>query len=174
MAKAVWKGVTLAESDNIVMCEGNVYFPRIDVDWGYIQLNDELPETYCHWKGMAAYYDIFIGNDENIGAAWAYLHPNEEAKSIAGRVAFWNGVEITGPDEEGLIEKLPSAQVDMEGWKGLCWYLKFNEGDSLNPADIQANTGIAESELAEVWQDYNVQRYAKQYGWKMSLQLTRG
>ena len=31
MAKAVWKGVTLAESDNIVMCEGNAYFPRIDV-----------------------------------------------------------------------------------------------------------------------------------------------
>lgn len=123
---------------------------------------------------MAAYYDIFIGNDENIGAAWAYLHPNEEAKSIAGRVAFWNGVEITGPDEESLIEKLPSAQVDMEGWKGLCWYLKFNEGDSLDPADIEANTGIAESELAEVWQDYNVQRYEKQYGWKMSLQLTRG
>ena len=123
---------------------------------------------------MAEYYDIFIGNDENIGAAWAYLQPYEEAESIAGRVAFWNGVEITGPDEEGLIEKLPSAQVDKEGWKGLCWYLKFNEGDSLNPADIEANTGIPESELAEVWQDYNVQRYAKQYGWKMSLQLTRG
>ena len=42
---------------------------------------------------MAEYYDIFIGNDENIGAAWAYLHPNEEAESVAGRVAFWNGVK---------------------------------------------------------------------------------
>ena len=170
MAKAVWNGITLAESEDIVLVEGNVYFPRIDVDWGYIQLSDELPETYCHWKGMAEYYDIFIGDESNEGAAWAYLQPYPEAESIAGRVAFWNGVEVTGgPEGDGLVEKLPSEQVDKEGWKALCWYLKFAEADILDPAEVEAKTGIPAAELAEIWGNYNVQRYAKQYGWQMSL-----
>lgn len=174
MAKAVWNDVVLAESDDIVLVEGNVYFPRKDVDWGYIQLSDELPETYCHWKGMAEYYDIFIGDEPNEGAAWAYLQPYEEAESIAGRVAFWNGVEVTGgPEGMGQVEESASRHVDKSGWKGLCWYLKFTEKDHIDPADIEANTGISEADLADIWQDFNVQRYAKHYGWKLSLRLER-
>tara|TARA_Y100001934_G_scaffold266044_1_gene345026 strand:- start:380 stop:907 length:528 start_codon:yes stop_codon:yes gene_type:complete len=174
MAKAVWKDIVLAESDDIVLVEGNVYFPRKDVDWGYIQLSDELPETYCHWKGMAEYYDIFNGNEPNKGAAWAYLQPYEEAEAIAGRVAFWNGIDVSGgPDGMGQLEETPSRHIDKAGWKGLCWYLKFTEKNHIDPADIEANTGIPESELGDAWQDYNVQRYAKQYGWKLSLSLER-
>jgi uncharacterized protein (DUF427 family) len=45
MANAIWKNIVLAESDDIVFVEGNVYFPRADIDWGYIQLSDELPLT---------------------------------------------------------------------------------------------------------------------------------
>ena len=139
MAKAIWKDIVLAESDDIALVEGNVYFPRKDVDWGYIQLSDDLPETYCHWKGMAEYYDIFIGDEPNEGGAWAYRQPYEEAKAIAGRVAFWNGIAVSGgPDGMGQVEETPSRHVDK--------------------AD---------------WQDFNVQRYAKQYGWKLSLRLER-
>ena len=174
MAKAVWKDIVLAESDDIVFVEGNVYFPRADVDWGYIQMSDELPLTYCHWKGMAEYYDIFVGEEPNEGGAWAYVEPYPEAEAIAGRVAFWHGVEVTGgPDGEGQIEKLPSQHVDKTGWKGLCWYLKFTDKPHLDTADIEANTGIGEAGLAEIWQDYNVQRYAQHYGWKMSLRVER-
>ncbi len=174
MAKAIWKGITLADSEDVVLVEGNVYFPRKDVDWGYTQLSDDLPQTYCHWKGMAEYYDVFVGDETNEGAAWAYLEPYSEAASIAGRVAFWNGVEIVdAPEGQGQVESLPSAHVDKEGWKGLCWYLKFTESDSLEAADIEANTGIPESELGTVWQDYNVQRYASHYGWKLSLRAER-
>lgn len=174
MAKAVWNDIVLAESDDIVFVEGNVYFPRIDVDWGYIQLSDDLPETYCHWKGMAEYYDIFVGEDTNQGAAWAYVEPYAEAEAIAGRVAFWNGVEITGaPEGEGQVEQVPSLHVDKTGWKGLCWYLKFSDKDRLDTDDIEANTGVPAGELAETWENFNVQRYAKQYGWSMSLRLDR-
>jgi uncharacterized protein (DUF427 family) len=174
MAKAIWKGIVLADSDDIVLVEGNVYFPRADVDWGYIQLSDELPLTYCHWKGMAEYYDIFVGEKPNDGAAWAYVEPYLEADAIAGRVAFWHGVEVTGaPDGEGQIEKQPSQQVDKSGWQSLCWYLKFTNKDHLDTTDIEVNTGIGEAALAEIWNDYNVQRYAQHYGWKMSLRVER-
>ena len=174
MAKAILKDIVLAESDDIALVEGNVYFPRKDVDWGYIQLSDDLPETYCHWKGMAEYYDIFIGDEPNEGGAWAYRQPYEEAKAIAGRVAFWNGIDVSGgPDGMGQVEETPSRHVDKADWKGLCWYLKFTEKDHIDPADIEANTGIPEAELGVAWQDFNVQRYAKQYGWKLSLRLER-
>ena len=170
MAKAVWENITLAESDDIVLVEGNVYFPRRDVDWGYIQLSDELPQTYCHWKGMAEYYDIFCGDSVNPGAGWAYLQPYDEAEIIAGRVAFWNGVKISQkPQGIGQIEEVPSRHVDNDGWKGLCWYLKFTENDHIDSNDIQSVTGVAPTELPLIWQDFNVQRYARHYGWEMSL-----
>ena len=88
MAKAIWNGVTLAESDDGVLVEGNVYFPRIDIDWGHIQLSDDIEHTYCHWKGMAEYYDVFVGGETNEGAAWSYADPYEAAgESRSGRAS---------------------------------------------------------------------------------------
>jgi uncharacterized protein (DUF427 family) len=31
----------------------------------------------------------------NENAAWCYADPKEAANAIRGRVAFWNGVEVT-------------------------------------------------------------------------------
>ncbi len=33
MAKAIWNGATLAESDDIAVVEGNPYFPRASGNW---------------------------------------------------------------------------------------------------------------------------------------------
>lgn len=123
---------------------------------------------------MAEYYDIFVGEEPNEGAAWAYVKPYPEAEVIAGRVAFWHGIEVMGaPDGEGQIEKLPSQHFDKSDWQGLCWYLKFTDKAHLDTVDIEMNTGIGEAELTEIWQNYNVQRYAQHYGWKMSLHIER-
>jgi len=37
MAKAIWNGVTLAESDKPEIVEGNVYFPPESVKWEYFK-----------------------------------------------------------------------------------------------------------------------------------------
>jgi len=89
---ARWNGVTLAESDDTVVVEGNHYFPAASVRMEYLRPTDL--HTECPWKGTASYYDIVVGGETNEGAAWYYPEPKEAAREITGRVAFWRGVEV--------------------------------------------------------------------------------
>ena len=90
--KAIWKGVTIAESADTVVVEGNHYFPRSSVKSEY--LRESVTHTTCHWKGEAGYYDLVVGDAVNPDAAWYYPSPKDAATHIAGRVAFWKGVQV--------------------------------------------------------------------------------
>ncbi len=90
--KAKWNNLVIAESDNIVEVEGNVYFPIESINPAYLK-NSQT--TYvCPWKGKASYYTLDVDGEINKDAAWYYPEPKEAAKEIKGRVAFWKGVEI--------------------------------------------------------------------------------
>ena len=92
MARAVWKGRVLAESDEVKVVEGNVYFPPDSVDRRYLQ---ESPvHSRCYWKGKASYYDVVVEGDTNPAAAWYYPRPWPLARFLTGYVAFWRGVEV--------------------------------------------------------------------------------
>lgn len=67
MAKAVWNGAVLAESEH----------------------------TVCPWKGQASYFDVEVEGQVKRGAAWYYPAPKEAAQDIKDHVAFWKGVEIS-------------------------------------------------------------------------------
>lgn len=90
--KAIWNGVVIAESDETIVVEGNHYFPRSSVRSEY--LRESATHSTCHWKGEASYYDLVVGDVVNPDAAWYYPSPKEAAKQIAGRVAFWKGVQV--------------------------------------------------------------------------------
>lgn len=90
--KAIWNGVTIAESDDTVVVEGNHYFPRASVDAN--ALRDSATHTTCPWKGIASYYDIVANGKVNEDAAWYYPQPSDEAAQIRDRIAFWRGVEV--------------------------------------------------------------------------------
>lgn len=92
MPKAVWNGVTLAQSDDTVVVEGNHYFPRDSLVSKYFEDSDH--HTVCPWKGTASYYDVVVNDARNDAAAWYYPDPKPAAKSICCRVAFWRGVEV--------------------------------------------------------------------------------
>ena len=94
MAKAVWKGVVIAESDNTEIVDGNHYFPIDSINRDYFRECEKT--TVCGWKGTANYYDVVIDGNTNAGAAWYYADPKPEADNIKGHVAFWKGVEIDG------------------------------------------------------------------------------
>ena len=49
--KATWNGVTLAESDDTVVVEGNHYFPEASLKREYVSFSNH--RTSCHWKGQA-------------------------------------------------------------------------------------------------------------------------
>lgn len=92
MARAVWNGAVLAESDETVMVEGNHYFPPASIERRYFVDSDT--RTVCPWKGTASYYNIVVDGNENRGAAWYYPDPKPAAKEIRDHVAFWRGVRI--------------------------------------------------------------------------------
>ncbi|MCD9623414.1 DUF427 domain-containing protein [Rhabdothermincola salaria] len=92
MAKAIWNGAVLAESDDTIVVEGNHYFPPASV-------NDELftdsdHHSVCPWKGTASYRNVVVDGQVNGDAAWSYPEPKDAAAEIAGYVAFWRGVTV--------------------------------------------------------------------------------
>ena len=92
MARAIWEGAVLAESDDGVVVEGNYYFPADSLNREYFEGNDNT--SVCPWKGTASYYDVVVDGKRNAGAAWYYPEPKEAASQIRGHVAFWRGVTV--------------------------------------------------------------------------------
>lgn len=92
MAKAIWNGAVLAQTDHTVVVEGSQYFPRESINEQYFKTSDT--KTTCAWKGEASYYHIEVNGQRNADAAWTYADPKSEAAQIRGHVAFWKGVEV--------------------------------------------------------------------------------
>lgn len=92
--KATWNGTVIAESSDTVVVEGNHYFPADSLHRQFFAPSDRT--STCPWKGEASYYHVVVDGRENRDAAWYYQQPKAAAAEIAGRVAFWRGVEV-GP-----------------------------------------------------------------------------
>ena len=92
MAKAIWNGTVLAESDTFEKVEGNIYFPPKSVKKEYFKASDT--HTTCPWKGEASYYSIEVDGKVNSDAAWYYPEPKDAASNIKDHVAFWKGVKV--------------------------------------------------------------------------------
>ncbi|WP_373488800.1 DUF427 domain-containing protein [Blastomonas sp.] len=93
MAKAIWNGTVIAESNDTVVVERNHYFPREAVNADYLKSSSTT--SVCPWKGTASYYSLDVNGQTNADAVWYYPEPKEAAKEIRDRLAFWKGVEVT-------------------------------------------------------------------------------
>ena len=71
------------------------YIPLADVD--ATVLRPSAHTSYCPFKGDAGYYDLEVGNDGVMAAAWFYAAPHDAVAAIAGHVAFY-------PDRVDAIE----------------------------------------------------------------------
>lgn len=92
MAKAIWNGTVLAESDHTVEVEGNQYFPKDSVCLEY--LRPSTKQSICPWKGTASYYHVEVNGQRNADAAWYYPAPKPAAEQIRDRIAFWKGIRV--------------------------------------------------------------------------------
>ena len=90
--KAIWNGVTLAESSDTIVIEGNHYFPPDSIKNQYFAPSTKT--TICPWKGTANYYSLDVGGKTNKDAAWYYPQPKSAAAEIRDYVAFWRGVDV--------------------------------------------------------------------------------
>lgn len=95
MTKAIWNDEIIAESDDVVVLEGNYYFPRSALREELLRPSET--HTVCLWKGRASYYSLESAGHVVPDAAWFYPDPKPDAKAIRDRVAF-KGVKT----EEGV------------------------------------------------------------------------
>jgi uncharacterized protein (DUF427 family) len=91
-ARAVWNGTVLAESDDLVTVEGNLYFPADSLDPSFFEPSDH--HSICPWKGRASYLDVVVDGEREKNAAWYYPNPFPAARRIKDRIAFWKGVRV--------------------------------------------------------------------------------
>jgi len=92
MARAIWQGTVIAESDDTEIVDGNHYFPPQSIVQDCFESSSHT--TVCGWKGTASYYDVVVGEQRNAQAAWYYPEPKDAAKQIRGYIAFWKGVKV--------------------------------------------------------------------------------
>ena len=90
--KAVYQGIVIAESDDIVELENRHYFPLSSVKREY--LRDSEHTSFCGWKGDCKYYHVEVDGQREKDAAWFYPEPYPAASKIRDHVAFWRGVEV--------------------------------------------------------------------------------
>ena len=109
MAKAIWNGEVLAESDKYEMLEGNIYFPPESVKKEYPHDSGNYYE--CPWKGHADYFNVKIADKINSDAAWSYPDPKPAARKIKEHVAFDGGKGIT---VDGIRQRQHLIKADFE------------------------------------------------------------
>ena len=92
MARAIWNGKVIAESDQTEEVEGNVYFPESSLKREYFHASSTTSTDPM--KGQARYMSLLIDGQDNPDAAWFYPDPKPMARNLRGYVAFWRGVDI--------------------------------------------------------------------------------
>jgi len=90
--RAIWNQALLAESDDIITVEGELYFPLESVNGRY--LRNSSSTSRCPRKGQAFFYDVIVEGAVNRDAAWYYLDPETGYEQLKNRIAFWKGVEF--------------------------------------------------------------------------------
>ena len=92
MARAIWNGRVIAESNQTVEFEGDVYFPESSLKREYFRPSST---TSIHpLKGQARFMSLMIDGQDNQDAAWYYPDPKPAARRIKGYISFWRGVEV--------------------------------------------------------------------------------
>jgi uncharacterized protein (DUF427 family) len=92
MARAIWNGRIVAESEKTEELDGEVYFPEGSLKREYFRPSST---TSTHpRRGQARYLTLVIDGQDNQDAAFYYPDPQPTARRIKGYVAFWRGVEV--------------------------------------------------------------------------------
>jgi uncharacterized protein (DUF427 family) len=83
--RAVLGERVIAQSEDVVLLEGNVYFPPACVHKEF--LTRTRSKSLCPWKGVAPYYTVEVDAVTVRNAAWTW-HPSPLARRVTDHVAF--------------------------------------------------------------------------------------
>ena len=91
--KAVLKGHTVAESNDVVEVGGYQYFPSEAVRRDWLAKVPKTDSDLACPHGVQ-FYDVIIDGERHERVAWAYEAPRPTMQKTAGRVGFWKDVEV--------------------------------------------------------------------------------
>ena len=86
--------LTLHEADYPAV----LYLPREDVDMSLLERSTS--DSYCPFKGDAAYYSIPAAGEQGIDAVWTYEAPYDAVGAIKDYLAFYT-------NRAASVEELP-------------------------------------------------------------------
>jgi uncharacterized protein (DUF427 family) len=91
--KAMVDGRIVAESDDVVECDGYQYFPAgsVRTDW-LVKAPKTEDDRRCPHR--VQFYDVVVDGKRHARAAWAYEAPRPSMKQVAGRFSFWQDVKV--------------------------------------------------------------------------------
>ena len=91
--KATLKRHVIAESNDVVECDGYQYFPAAAVRMEWLEKAPKTESDRACPHGVQ-FYDVVIDGTRHERAAWSYEAPGAAMQRIARRVGFWNDVEV--------------------------------------------------------------------------------
>ncbi len=117
--RAVFSGETLLDTTGAkLLHESNLlpmlYVPRSDVVTELLEPTDR--STHCPFKGDASYWSVRVGDRVAEDAVWAYEHPLEPARWLAGYVGlYWTSMDAWFDEDEEVHGHLrdPYHRVDV-------------------------------------------------------------
>ena len=91
--KATVDGKVVAQSNDVVGCQGYQYFPRAAVRMEWLQKADKTSDDHACPHGVQ-FYDVVVDGTRHARAAWSYEAPRPQMKQTADRFGFWQDVEV--------------------------------------------------------------------------------
>lgn len=84
--KAIWNGMVIAESDDIVLVEMDYFFPLASVKPEYLRLSRTRDAAVANDSVIT--FSLQAGRLTCADAVWYYDHPRYAPTGVFGRVAF--------------------------------------------------------------------------------------
>jgi uncharacterized protein (DUF427 family) len=91
--RAIVHGETIAESTDVVECDGYYYFPRSSVRMERLERAGKTASDLRCPHGVQ-FYDVLLAGKRFERVAWSYEAPRESMQRVAERVSFWEDVEV--------------------------------------------------------------------------------
>jgi len=91
--KATVDGQIVAESRDIVECDGYRYFPAAAVRADWLEKAPKTDADRACPHGVQ-FYDVVVNGRRHARAAWSYEAPRGSMRRLAGRFGFWQDVKV--------------------------------------------------------------------------------
>ncbi len=90
--QAVYRSKIVADSTDVLVVDGEHYFPRASVDASVLMSSNHRSRHAQY--GNETWYSLLVNGDMLSEAAWAYLDPGEAGEELRDRIAFTRGVTL--------------------------------------------------------------------------------